>query len=91
MWVDNADALHHAICHIEECKVVGIDCEWKPNYIKGKKPNKVIIDKLYVLCKRLSPPLLSYILVSAPIVFYYYFFNLIRTLKLCICYFAPLD
>ncbi|CAK9328432.1 unnamed protein product [Citrullus colocynthis] len=43
LWVDNADALHHAICHIDECKVVGIDCEWKPNYIKGKKPNKVSI------------------------------------------------
>ncbi|KAL0558283.1 hypothetical protein IC582_002839 [Cucumis melo] len=43
LWVDNADALHHATRHIEECKVVGIDCEWKPNYIKGKKPNKVSI------------------------------------------------
>lgn len=43
LWVDNADALHHAVCHIEECKVVGIDCEWKPNHIKGKKPNKVSI------------------------------------------------
>ncbi|XP_022968701.1 uncharacterized protein LOC111467860 isoform X2 [Cucurbita maxima] len=43
LWVDNADALHNAICHIEECKVIGIDCEWKPNYIKGRKPNKVSI------------------------------------------------
>ncbi|XP_022961595.1 uncharacterized protein LOC111462125 isoform X2 [Cucurbita moschata] len=43
LWVDKADALHNAVCHIEECKVIGIDCEWKPNYIKGRKPNKVSI------------------------------------------------
>ncbi|KAF3454578.1 hypothetical protein FNV43_RR05026 [Rhamnella rubrinervis] len=43
IWVDEADALHNATCHIEGCKVVGIDCEWKPNYVKGSKPNKVSI------------------------------------------------
>ena len=42
IWVGDVDALCKATCHIEGCKVVGIDCEWKPNYIKGSKPNKVI-------------------------------------------------
>ncbi|KAI3855223.1 hypothetical protein MKX03_026081, partial [Papaver bracteatum] len=26
-----------------ECNVIGVDCEWKPNYVKGSKPNKVSI------------------------------------------------
>ncbi|KAK9219247.1 hypothetical protein WN943_007888 [Citrus x changshan-huyou] len=43
IWVDEVDGLHKAICHIEGCKVVGIDCEWKPNYVKGCKMNKVSI------------------------------------------------
>lgn len=43
IWVDEVDALHKATCHLEECKVVGLDCEWKPNYVKGSKPNKVSI------------------------------------------------
>ncbi|XP_024927020.3 uncharacterized protein LOC107411799 isoform X2 [Ziziphus jujuba] len=43
IWVDEPDALLNATCHIEGCKVVGVDCEWKPNYIKGNKPNKVSI------------------------------------------------
>lgn len=43
IWVDEVDGLHKAICHIEGCKVVGIDCEWKPNYVKGSKLNKVSI------------------------------------------------
>lgn len=42
VWVDNVEQLHHAACHMEECKVIGLDCEWKPNYIKGSKPSKVI-------------------------------------------------
>lgn len=42
IWVDEVNGLHDATCHIEESKVVGIDCEWKPNYEKGSKPNKVI-------------------------------------------------
>ncbi|XP_056165528.1 uncharacterized protein LOC115667152 isoform X8 [Syzygium oleosum] len=41
-WVDQVDSLHTATCYIEESKVVGMDCEWKPNYVKGSKPNKVI-------------------------------------------------
>lgn len=45
VWVDEVNGLHDATCHIEECKVVGIDCEWKPNYEKGSSSNKVILDK----------------------------------------------
>ncbi|GFZ07199.1 polynucleotidyl transferase, ribonuclease H-like superfamily protein [Actinidia rufa] len=40
IWVDEVNGLREATCHIEECKMVGIDCEWKPNYEKGSKPNK---------------------------------------------------
>ena len=43
IWVDEVNGLRKATCHIEECKMVGIDCEWKPNYEKGSKPNKVIL------------------------------------------------
>ncbi|KAG6646716.1 hypothetical protein CIPAW_07G027300 [Carya illinoinensis] len=42
-WVDEVDGLRNATCHFEGCKVVGVDCEWKPNYEKGSKPNKVSI------------------------------------------------
>ncbi|XP_059648442.1 uncharacterized protein LOC132294556 isoform X2 [Cornus florida] len=43
VWVDEVNGLHDATRHIEGCKVIGIDCEWKPNYVKGSKPNKVSI------------------------------------------------
>ncbi|CAH9145054.1 unnamed protein product [Cuscuta epithymum] len=43
LWVDDINGLHDATCHLEECKVVGLDCEWKPNYVKGSLPNKVSI------------------------------------------------
>ncbi|XP_058077039.1 uncharacterized protein LOC131225521 isoform X2 [Magnolia sinica] len=43
IWVDEVDGLLNATSHIERCKVVGVDCEWKPNYEKGSKPNKVSI------------------------------------------------
>ncbi|GFY89028.1 polynucleotidyl transferase, ribonuclease H-like superfamily protein [Actinidia rufa] len=43
IWVDEVNGLRKATCHIEECKMVGIDSEWKPNYEKGSKPNKVSI------------------------------------------------
>ncbi|GMH11339.1 hypothetical protein Nepgr_013180 [Nepenthes gracilis] len=43
IWVDEVDGLQNATHYIEGCKVVGIDCEWKPNYVKGSKPNKVSI------------------------------------------------
>lgn len=35
IWVDDADGLQKATSYIEGCKVVGVDCEWKPNYVKG--------------------------------------------------------
>ncbi|CAB4285421.1 unnamed protein product [Prunus armeniaca] len=44
VWVDEVNALHNATSHIEGCKVVGLDCEWKPNYVKGSKPNKLFND-----------------------------------------------
>ncbi|KAL2941153.1 Exonuclease mut-7-like protein [Bienertia sinuspersici] len=43
IWVDGADSLEKATSYIEGCKVVGVDCEWKPNYVKGNKGNKVSI------------------------------------------------
>ncbi|KAL7598393.1 uncharacterized protein LOC111908721 isoform X1 [Lactuca sativa] len=43
VWVDEPIGLRDATCHIEGCKVVGLDCEWKPNYEKGSKANKVSI------------------------------------------------
>ncbi|ESW16981.1 hypothetical protein PHAVU_007G200000 [Phaseolus vulgaris] len=42
-WVDEVESLFDATRHIEGFKVVGLDCEWKPNYVKGSKPNKVSI------------------------------------------------
>lgn len=41
IWVDEVESLFDATRHIEGFKVVGLDCEWKPNYVKGSKPNKV--------------------------------------------------
>ncbi|KAK7356137.1 hypothetical protein VNO80_15403 [Phaseolus coccineus] len=43
IWVDEVESLFDATRHIEGFKVVGLDCEWKPNYVKGSKPNKVSI------------------------------------------------
>lgn len=43
VWVDDMMALCDATIQIEESKIVGLDCEWSPNYIKGSKPNKVSI------------------------------------------------
>ncbi|GER55264.1 3-5 exonuclease [Striga asiatica] len=54
-WVDEVNSLRDAISYFEECKVVGIDCEWKPNFEKGSKPSKVSImqiaseKKVYIL------------------------------------------
>ncbi|XP_010528921.1 PREDICTED: uncharacterized protein LOC104805911 isoform X2 [Tarenaya hassleriana] len=42
-WVDEVDELRKATSYLEGCRVVGVDCEWKPNHIKGSKPNKVSI------------------------------------------------
>ncbi|KAG5383209.1 hypothetical protein IGI04_034679 [Brassica rapa subsp. trilocularis] len=41
VWVDDVNGLREATSFLEGCKVVGLDCEWKPNYMKGSKPNKV--------------------------------------------------
>ncbi|KAK7344264.1 hypothetical protein VNO77_13690 [Canavalia gladiata] len=43
IWVDEVEVLLDATSHIECFKVIGVDCEWKPNYVKGSKPNKVSI------------------------------------------------
>ncbi|CAE5960405.1 unnamed protein product [Arabidopsis arenosa] len=43
VWVDEVNELRNATSFLEGCRVVGIDCEWKPNYIKGSKQNKVSI------------------------------------------------
>lgn len=43
IWVDEVNGLLNATNHIEGCKVVGLDCEWKPNYEKGSRQNKVSI------------------------------------------------
>lgn len=49
VWVDNVKSLQDATHQIEECKVVGLDCEWKPNYEKGSLPNKVTVSHFYFL------------------------------------------
>ena len=41
IWVDEINGVLAATDYIEGCKVVGLDCEWKPNYEKGSQPNKV--------------------------------------------------
>ncbi|XP_020209370.1 uncharacterized protein LOC109794324 [Cajanus cajan] len=43
VWVDEVEGLLDATRHIEGFKVIGLDCEWKPNYVKGSQPNKVSI------------------------------------------------
>ncbi|KAL8234479.1 hypothetical protein R6Q59_020579 [Mikania micrantha] len=37
IWVDEPISLHEATNHVEGCKVIGLDCEWKPNYEKGSR------------------------------------------------------
>ncbi|KAL6865050.1 hypothetical protein ACP4OV_016201 [Aristida adscensionis] len=43
VWVDEIDGLLKATTYIETCKVIGMDCEWRPNFEKNSKPNKVSI------------------------------------------------
>ncbi|CAA3007013.1 exonuclease mut-7 homolog isoform X2 [Olea europaea var. sylvestris] len=43
VWVDEVNGLLEATSYFEDCKIIGIDCEWKPNYEKGSKPSKVSI------------------------------------------------
>lgn len=50
IWVDEVEGLLDATNHIVDSKVIGVDCEWKPNYVKGSKPNKVNLNDL---CNRL--------------------------------------
>ncbi|KAK1293895.1 hypothetical protein QJS10_CPA16g01615 [Acorus calamus] len=45
VWVDEIDGLWSATSHIEGCKVIGLDCEWKANYEKGSRPNKIASEK----------------------------------------------
>lgn len=47
VWVDEVNELRKATSFLEGCRVVGIDCEWKPNYIKGSKQNKVTSRSLF--------------------------------------------
>lgn len=48
IWVDDINGLLAATDYIEGCKIVGVDCEWKPNYEKGSKPNKASVLNLYL-------------------------------------------
>ncbi|TVU18952.1 hypothetical protein EJB05_35075 [Eragrostis curvula] len=43
VWVDDIDGLINATSYIEGCRIIGLDCEWKPNFEKNSKPNKVSI------------------------------------------------
>uniref|UniRef100_A0A0A9DY52 3'-5' exonuclease domain-containing protein n=1 Tax=Arundo donax TaxID=35708 RepID=A0A0A9DY52_ARUDO len=43
VWVDEIDGLLNATSYIEGCKIIGMDCEWKPNFEKNSKPNKVSV------------------------------------------------
>ncbi|KAF8387785.1 hypothetical protein HHK36_026440 [Tetracentron sinense] len=43
IWVEEVAGLLSATSHIVGCKVVGIDCEWNPNYEKDGNPDKVSI------------------------------------------------
>lgn len=65
IWVDEVDALRKATCHFEECKVVGLDCEWKPNYVKGSRPNKVNHSTLFVILSIILAVLLIYLTAIA--------------------------
>lgn len=43
VWVDNENGLCDATCHIQKCKVVGLDSEWTRNSEKGRSQTKVSI------------------------------------------------
>jgi hypothetical protein len=68
IWVDEVDGLCAATSHIEGCKVVGLDCEWKPNYVKGSKPNKVITDLHFEKKKKGFPELVYVVWVLVVII-----------------------
>jgi len=41
VWVDEINGLLNATSCIEACKIIGMDCEWRPNFEKNSKPSKV--------------------------------------------------
>ncbi|CAA3020195.1 uncharacterized protein ZK1098.3-like isoform X2 [Olea europaea var. sylvestris] len=43
IWVDEVIGLREATSYFEDCKIIGLDCEWKPTYGKGSKASKVSI------------------------------------------------
>jgi len=43
VWVDEINGLLNATSCIEACKIIGMDCEWRPNFEKNSKPSKVSI------------------------------------------------
>lgn len=43
IWVETIAGLAEASCHFSNTNIVGIDCEWRPNYFKEEKMNKVSI------------------------------------------------
>lgn len=43
IWVETIAGLADASCHFSNTNIVGIDCEWRPNYIKEEKTSKVSI------------------------------------------------
>ncbi|KAI4378068.1 hypothetical protein MLD38_015605 [Melastoma candidum] len=48
IWVDQMAGLNHATCDITQARVIGLDCEWKPNFVQGSKPNKVSIMQIAI-------------------------------------------
>ncbi|KAK8458000.1 hypothetical protein SEVIR_3G282600v4 [Setaria viridis] len=43
VWVDETNGLLNATSCIEGFKIIGMDCEWRPNFEKNSKPSKVSI------------------------------------------------
>ncbi|AQK93255.1 uncharacterized protein LOC100382828 [Zea mays] len=43
VWVDEINGLLNATSDIEACKIIGMDCEWRPNFEKNTKSSKVSI------------------------------------------------
>nr|CAB3461740.1 unnamed protein product [Digitaria exilis] len=40
VWVDEVNGLLNATSCLEACKIIGMDCEWRPNFEKNSKPSK---------------------------------------------------
>lgn len=71
IWVDEYEGLLDATSQIEGCKVIGVDSEWKPNHVKGSKPNKV-------MCYESPNRSISMLLC-----FHFFFSVVIAFMKLC--------